>query len=145
MRNARLPVSGSHAPHCSQGQAATQPTNGSGNAAQIKEIINQQIQSGEPIGPEQVAQMNAQASASIHHPRPPGVPAGMVGHGPATRPPIYPGYNDQRPLKPLPACRPARNPQHLRELGRTPRRPSTSKTSSRGPVKVLILRYFILK
>lgn len=105
---------GNHALHCSQKaqqQAATAaapqlytgpepsspvgPNNGTGNAAQIKEIINQQIQSGEPIGPEQVARMNAQASASIHHPRPPGVPPGMVGHGPATRPPIYPGYNDQ--------------------------------------------------
>lgn len=83
-------------PQPANGQGAqNSPVNGAGNAAQIKEIINQQIQSGQQIGPEQLAQMNTQAAAVIHHERPPGVPAGMVGHGPATQPPVYPGYTDQ--------------------------------------------------
>ena len=63
-----------------------------GNAAQIKEVINQQIQSGQPIGPEQVAQMNTQAAAIVGQQLPPGVPAGTVAHGPASQPPRYPGY-----------------------------------------------------
>lgn len=72
--------------------APPQPTNGAGNAAQIKEMISQQIQSGQQIGPEQVARMNTQAAAVVAQQMPPGVPPGTVAHGPASQPPQYPGY-----------------------------------------------------
>lgn len=87
---------GCPSPEWAAAQAAL-PTNGAGNAAQIKEVINQQIQSGEPIGPEQVAQMNVQAAAVVGQQLPPGVPAGTVAHGPASQPPQYPGYENVTP------------------------------------------------
>lgn len=73
-----------------------------GNAAQIKEVINQQIQSGQPIGPEQVAQMNTQAAAMVGQQLPPGVPPGTVAHGPASQPPQYPGYEQPAPPQGVP-------------------------------------------
>jgi hypothetical protein len=130
-------------------EQAAQQISASGIAAQVGQIVDAAMASGQPIGLEQVAHMNGQAAAIVtgkcgtcgyvHTPeqgcppaewvaaqafggqvaapqqpapaaeqRPPGVPPGMVGHGPAGQPARYPGYKNvsQQPAEATPAGAP---------------------------------------
>jgi hypothetical protein len=81
-------------------RALKQEASSNGNSTQIKEIIDQQIQSGQQVGPEQVTQLNNQAAALINTVPSPFVPnsnpalasAGLP-QGPAQPPglPVPPG------------------------------------------------------
>jgi hypothetical protein len=90
-------------------EQAAQQIGAQGIAAQVGQIVDQAIASGQQLTPEQVAQLNTQAAAVVtgnaapQQPatavdqRPPGVPPGMVGHGPAGTPARYPGYENTEP------------------------------------------------